>query len=171
MNLYEIEVNIKKALENLEIDETTGELLNVEELEKLEQAKTVKIENIALYIKNKQMLIDAIKEEEKALKERRRAMENYIKKLKIYLSMFLNGIAFETSKVRIRFIKKQTIELVNEKAFIEYCQKENYKNLYTVTQTYRPNKIAINSYLKNNENINTSLLNYIKIKDSVISIK
>ena len=58
MNLYEI----NSQIENFEfkIDEETGEVLNMNELNELKMSKDEKIENIALWIKN-------LKSDEKAL--------------------------------------------------------------------------------------------------------
>lgn len=50
MKLYEID----KAIEDFEfqIDDATGEILNIDELDNLELNKHDKVENIALFIKN-----------------------------------------------------------------------------------------------------------------------
>ena len=70
MTLYEINAALE-AFES-EVDEDTGEILNYDKLAELNMAKDEKRENIALYIKNLTAEAKAIREEEKALAERRR---------------------------------------------------------------------------------------------------
>ena len=51
-SLYEISADFLKALDGLEVDEETGEILNAEELDKLAGAFDEKAESVACYIKN-----------------------------------------------------------------------------------------------------------------------
>ena len=77
MNLYEIDEEIRVLLDQgfneLCIDPETGEILEEkaqELLNGLQEQKTAKVENIALYIKNMNSEADAIKREEQRLAER-----------------------------------------------------------------------------------------------------
>lgn len=119
MTLYEI----SKEIENFEfkIDEETGEILNIMQLDEIMMARDEKIENIALYIKNLDAEATAIREEEKALAERRRSKEQKVESLKEYLSSNLDGITFETSKVKISFRKSQSLNVADvEKLPVEF---------------------------------------------------
>lgn len=53
MKLFEINAEINKLLDEMVVDETTGEIIdNTEEIEKLLLEKDEKIKNIALYYLN-----------------------------------------------------------------------------------------------------------------------
>lgn len=111
MTLYEI----SKEIENFEfkVDEETGEILNIMQLDEIMMARDEKIENIALWIKNLDAEASAIREEEKALAERRRSKEKKAESLKEYLSSNLDGKMFETSKVKISFRKSQSLNVAD----------------------------------------------------------
>src|SRR5574344_1941399 len=86
--LYEINKDIENCIqfddENF-VNQETGELLNVEQLNKLELDRTEKLKNIALMIKNKRADVKAFKEEEAVFKQRRKSAENSIEWLTQYL--------------------------------------------------------------------------------------
>ena len=106
MNLYQIDAEILKL-----IDFETGEVLDEAQFEELAVAKEVKIENTLLFIKNLTAEAAAIKEEEKALAERRKAKESKAENLKEYVSRFLDGSKFETSRVAASFRKSESLEI------------------------------------------------------------
>lgn len=117
MKLYEI---IKELEEfQFEIDEETGEILNIQDLDSLNIAKAEKTENIALWIKNLESDSKAIREEEKALAERRRAKEKKAESLTKYLEYVLNGDGFESAKVKISFRKSQSVSVADVDALPE----------------------------------------------------
>lgn len=113
MTLYEIDQAIMECL-----DMETGEILDFERLNELNMAREQKIENVALYIKTLTAQADAIKAEENALAERRKAKENRVKGLKNWLAEALDGQAFETAKVRLGFRKSEGVEV---KDLMECC--------------------------------------------------
>ena len=78
--LYEIEQAIMDC-----VDFETGEIIDIEKLDQLQIDRDVKIENIALFIKN--LLSDAagIKAEKDNLAQRQRVAENKAKNLKKYI--------------------------------------------------------------------------------------
>jgi hypothetical protein len=88
MNLYEIQNEIQYLM-NLVDD--NGELPEevFDQLEKLDIAETVKIENIGLLIKNLTAESVALKTESDALDKRRKTAENSIESLKAYLVGYL----------------------------------------------------------------------------------
>ena len=91
MTLYEIDKAIEDAFYSA-VDPDTGEIINDEALEalnELEEARNVKIENIALFIKNLDAEASAIKAEEERLRSRRTTTENRVKWLKDYLNNML----------------------------------------------------------------------------------
>lgn len=108
MKLYEI----IKEIENfeLEVDEETGEILNIDALDLLQVEKNEKMENIALWIKNLDSDAKAIREEEKTLASRRQVKERKVEALKKYLATALAGEKLETARVRISYRKSQAVE-------------------------------------------------------------
>ena len=86
MTLYEIDQKIQSL-----VDPETGELLDYEAFSQLQMDREQKIENMALWVKDLAAGAKAIKEEEDNLKERRKAMENKVERLKTYLSIALDG--------------------------------------------------------------------------------
>ena len=85
MSLYEIDTRIQAIIENMfaTVDENgeISEEIDLSELEELQEARQVKLENIALYIKNLAVEASAIKEEENTLKERRKRLESKCERL------------------------------------------------------------------------------------------
>ena len=85
MSLYEIDSRIQAIIDNMfaTVDEN-GEIaddIDLAELEELQEARQVKLENIALYIKNLAVEASAIKEEENTLKDRRKRLESKCERL------------------------------------------------------------------------------------------
>ena len=144
MNLYEINTEIEKAIENLFLntDEATGEVRqeDLDALEALKVAKDEKLEAIGCYIKNTKAEAEAIKAEEKALKERREALEKKEERLKEYVANALQGEKWASAKVAFSFRKSEAvvipdIDLLDE----DYLNEEI---------TYKPDKRAIKDELK-----------------------
>jgi len=117
MKLYEINSELEKL-----IDTETGEIADVSFFEDLCMERTAKIEGIALYIKNLDSDAAAIKAEEKALAERRRAAESKAESLKGYLaSMLGEGQKLETPRVKLSWRKSSAVQFVLPEAdFIRY---------------------------------------------------
>lgn len=121
MKLYEIDRSIQEILDKTTNPET-GEINDAmapEELSELffqlsdlEMARSQKIENIALMIKNLESDAKAIREEEKALAKRRSACETKAERLRDYL-LFSGAENIETPRVKL------TVRQGPEKAVIE----------------------------------------------------
>lgn len=107
MKLYEIDDAILAC-----VDPETGEA-DEDKLNALLMERNVKIESIALWIKN--LLADAaeIKQEEKAFAERRKAKENRAESLRKYLAGYLDGQKFETAKVAVSFRHSKRVEVTD----------------------------------------------------------
>lgn len=120
MKLYEIDAAILEC-----IDTETGEICDFERLEALQVERDKKLENVALYIKQLNAEADALKVEEKALKERRAAKETKAARYSEWLGQALEGKAFETAKVRLSFRRSEKVEFEDELAVLEYCEKNN----------------------------------------------
>lgn len=106
MKLHEIDAAILEL-----IDVETGEILDCEKLDELEAARDVKIENIALYIKNLNAEAAALKAEKEAFAKRQKTAENRAESLKKYLSDCLAGEKFKTTKVNISFRSSESLAI------------------------------------------------------------
>lgn len=126
------------------VDMETGEIIDIDRLDKLQMDRDTKIENIALYIKN--LLSDAagIKAEKDNLAQRQKVAENKANSLKKYLSGYLAGQKFSTSRVAISFRKSESVNIEDITAIPEEYLK--YKDP-------EPDKTAIKSMLKSGKKV------------------
>ena len=106
MNLYEIEAGILSC-----IDKETGEIIDLDKLNQLEMERDTKVENIALWIKNLKAEAEAYKAEKQSFEQRQRVAENKMESLKRYLSGYLNGEKFKTTKVSCSFRSSTAVEV------------------------------------------------------------
>lgn len=109
-NLYELDALIESLLE--QEDPETGELLcDMEQLEAVLMERDTKIENIALYIKNKTAEAEAIKAEKLALEKRQKSAANKAERAKGFLEEYLKGQKFSTPKVAVSYRKSEQVEV------------------------------------------------------------
>jgi len=126
MNLYEINSEMSaifdKGWDYECIDMETGEILEDklrEKLSALEIDESVKIENTALFLKNLDAEVEAIKAEEKALADRRKSKEKKYEWCKGYLSGYMietGKTRFESAKCALSFRKSEVLEITDEQA-------------------------------------------------------
>ena len=153
MTLYEIDKQISEF--PFDVDENSGEILNIEDFEALQMARDEKVENVALYIKELLAEKDAIKTERDNLDERMKAKERKADSLKRYLAQALAGEKFESPKVKVSYRKSQQIVL--DGAFDEW-EQENAPELLTVKTTYTPSKTAIKEALLDGKTVKYATL-------------
>lgn len=108
-NLYELERALAEF--ELEIDEETGEILNADELDALQMERDIKIENIALWIKNLKADAEAYKKEKESFYQKERVAKNKAERLKNYLEYVLDGERFKTDRVTISYRKSAAVEI------------------------------------------------------------
>lgn len=135
--LYEINKQIEDF--DFKIDEETGEILNANDLEKLEMERSEKIENIALWYKNLLSDAEQYKAEEQAFAERKKQSEKKAESLKNYLTYALQGQAFKTVKVDIKYRKSESVNVTD---FSKLTQE------YLTIADPKPNKTAIKKAIK-----------------------
>jgi Neuraminidase (sialidase) len=113
MKLFEI----NEELENL-IDFSTGEILDPEAFDKLQMARTEKLQNIALLYKNMTSDAKQLKELEKEYSDRRKRCEKTAEWCKETLTRELNGEKFEDEKKRfkISWRKSEKVEITDPDA-------------------------------------------------------
>ena len=146
MKLYEINDAIYKLLNQEIMDPETGEILDIngfDQLKELEVAREEKIENTALFIKNLDADVVALKEEEKKLAERRKAKENKLNWTKRFLDEFLKSedvAKFETPKVKLSFRKSESVNIFEAGILPDEYVREKTE--------YVPDKTAIKKAIK-----------------------
>lgn len=127
MNLFEISQEIMTCVNE------DGEIIDDEKLEALTMERNSKIENISLWVKNLRAEAEALKAEEKAFAERRKAAENKANSLTDYLTRYLDGQKFETAKVKLSFRKSEFLDIaegaVIPEEYLKYKEPEVDKTL------------------------------------------
>lgn len=106
MNLYEIDNAILDC-----VDVETGEVFDIDKFEELSLSRDAKIEGICLWIKNLTAEAEALKAEKDAFAARQKAAENKAESLKRYISGYLDGTKYETTKVKVSFRKSESLEI------------------------------------------------------------
>lgn len=147
-NLYEINSAILNF--DYEVDEETGEILNIEELEKLEMERDTMIENLACWSKNIRSDGKAILEEGKNQINRGNKLLKKADSINAYLANILNGKAFSTTRCDISFRSSEAVDVINDAMIPDrYCR---YKTLR------EPDKTLIKKALKSGEIIEGAVL-------------
>ena len=139
MTIYEIDQAITEC-----VDLETGEIIDTEQLDKLQMKRKTKIEGVACWIKDLKAEAEALKNEKQALAERQKVAENKAESLKKWLAYALQGEKFKTTKCAISFRKSEAVEVTDEG--LNNLMKEHDELL-----TYKapePNKTAIKQALK-----------------------
>lgn len=122
MTLYEID----QAIMNL-ADPETGEISDFDALDSLQMERDQKIENIACYYKNLVSDAAALKAEETAFSDRRKAAERKAERLKEYLSYALSGEKFQTPKCSVTFRKTTRVQVDNPSVAIEWAEINGHR--------------------------------------------
>lgn len=128
MNLYEINNAILEC-----VDMETGEIVDYEKLEQLQEDRDTKVENIACWIKNLLSDADQLKQEADKLLYRKKVAENKADSLKKYLIGVLDGEKFKSAKVSISYRSSESVEVSDAslipKEFLRYKDPELDKTL------------------------------------------
>lgn len=143
MTLFDIDTALLQALDNAEPNEQ-GEFAS-EELDGLTAEREMKLENIGLYIKKREYFEKALKAEEDALYERRKASERKTNWLKEYAAQSVaNFGAIETTRIKMTVRKSESVKLDTN-----LLQTEYYKS----KTTWEPDKQMIKDKLKEGKEI------------------
>lgn len=117
MRLYEIDEQIAAC-----VDEETGEVIDLERLIALNMERERKLEGVALWVKDLTAEAKAIREEEKALAERRHSAERKAESLKSYLLENVGkGLKTARCSVSVR-TNAESPHFDDEAAFINWAQ-------------------------------------------------
>ena len=138
MTLFDIDKAILDF--EFEIDEETGEILNAEELDKLQMAREDKIEGVGLWIKNLEAEAAAVKAEKDNMADRQKRLEKKAESLKRYLAYALDGQKFSTPKIALSWRRSESVVITDEALLPENC--------LNVTIVKKPDKKVIKDALK-----------------------
>lgn len=140
MKLYQISDAIRQALDHIELDEETGEILNADELHAVEAEAADKIEATALYLRELDAEAKAVKDEADRMLARVKSMQ----KRSDYLKAMLLDALHATGKVKTGRV---TVSIRTTKA-VEIAEGADLPEAYTtVKTTVSPNKVAIKQAL------------------------
>ena len=145
MTIYEIDQAIMEC-----VDLETGEIIDTEQLDKLQMERDTKLENVACWIKELKAEAEAIKAEKQILANRQKVAENKAESLKKYLAYALDGKKFSTAKCEVSFRTTESVEVTTEG--IENLMRDGKDDLLTY-KTPEPNKTAIKQAIKDGLNV------------------
>lgn len=151
MRLFDIKENIRSLYENLINEDGEIDTSVVGEIESLTAKKEEKEENTALYIKELNHSIKALKDEKKSIDERIKIAENQAGWLKSLLEHSLAGQAFESPRVKISYRKSTSVEIKD--GFEDYAILNGLEHLLTEKTTITPKKTEISKLLKAGEEV------------------
>ena len=152
-NLYLIDQAITECL-----DAETGEIIDPERLDALFMERSLKIENVALWVKNLLSDAEAIKAEKDALADREAKCRKKAEDLKLWLAKALGGEKFSTARCAVSFRKSTRLEVTDPDSIPAELMVE--------TITTKPDAAAIKALLKEGnlvggcrlvENLNTQI--------------
>ena len=150
MNLFEINKTIREVVnQGFSVNEETGEMTaDLSSLERLENTKAEKMLAIAKMVKEKEAFAKSIKEQEKAMAERRKSLENEVTRLKEWaLFNMSEKEKFEDSQIKVSFSKgSESVEVLDLEALDPKYVVEKY--------SHAPDKKALKEALKSGEFIN-----------------
>lgn len=140
MKLYEISDAIRAALDHIELDEETGEILSADALHAVEAEAAEKIEATALYLRELDAEAKVAKEEADRMLDRVKSMQKRSDYLKAMLLDALHATGkVKTGRVTVSIRTTQAVQINQEQAIPEAFT--------TVKTTVSPNKVAIKQAL------------------------
>lgn len=140
MKLYEIAYQIRNALDSMEVDPETGEILQADALRDVEAAASDKVEATALYLRELDAEAKAAKDEADRMIARVKSMQ----KRSDYLKAMLLDALHATGKVKTARV---SVSIRTTQA-VAIDEGANLPEAYTtVKTTVSPNKIAIKQAL------------------------
>lgn len=140
MKLYEIAPALRFALDDIEVDPETGEILSADALHAVEAEAAEKIEATALYLRELDAEAKAAKDEADRMLARVKSMQKRSDYLKAMLLDALHATGkVKTARVSVSIRTTQAVQINQEQAIPEAFT--------TVKTTVSPNKVAIKQAL------------------------
>ena len=118
--LYEIDAAILDC-----VDIETGEILDPEKLDALQMERELKLEGVALWVKDLKAEMTAVKEEADKLTARKKALDNKIEGLKNWLSYALCGEKLKTPRCNVYYSHNQRLAVADEEKLIGFLKTLN----------------------------------------------
>lgn len=141
MTLYEIDSRIRAAIDaGFTVDEDTGEVTGMEELEALESERNDKIEAICCVIKEMDAATKAFKDEIAAMKERSEKIGKKRERLANYLKESLAGDNFATARCAVSYRKSTSVEITDDDLLPDEFKVPKI--------TFTPDKVGIKTAIK-----------------------
>ena len=101
------------------VDPETGEILDQEKLDALQIERDRKLEGVALWVKDLNYEAQMVKEEADRLTARKRALDNKISALKMWLLMALDGGKLKTPRCNVYQMHSTKLSVEDEPKLIE----------------------------------------------------
>ena len=134
MKLYEVNAAIQELLLMLEPDPETGEVAAtddiIEQLGQLEMERSAILEYLAKVVLDTRAGIDALKNEEKRLKERRLSMERKDERLMQILDRECAGQKTDCGVATICYRKTTRVEVSDDQTAIAWLMENGHDNCY-----------------------------------------
>lgn len=166
LKIYEIPSQIQAALNALEVDEETGEIVGWDKLEALTESATTKIANCARYIQFVQSQIEAMKAAEENIKARRQSAQNFIDRLSVKAVQALLAMPDGKRKIEEPDIKVSArpsdVVLIDDEKLLD----EKFFNI-KIKQEKNISKTAIKDAIKSGEDVKGARL----VKNYKLQIK
>lgn len=148
LTLYQIPALMRQALDNLEIDEETGEILNADGLHNLELSAKDKIANTARYIRECTVLLDAMKTAKQNIDARMKTLQ---KRIDYLAGQSVEGLL----ALGIKKIEEPDIQIGMRKTVSTVIEDEKAipSKFVTIVQTEKINRTEIKDAIKHGEDV------------------
>ncbi len=113
MKLFDIDARLAacvKINDTQAVDTETGEVIDLEAIAALEMEHDEKLENVGCWYKQLLAEADALKAQKNIFAEREKVKRNKAESLKTFLTDYLDGKKFESTKVAMSFRKSEAVK-------------------------------------------------------------
>lgn len=117
ITLYQLAEEYQTALDAIQIDEETGEVIGFEKVMAIEDQYDQKAVNCALFLKSLEAEARAIKEERAALDQRAKQAQKKLDRIRAYIASCMQMAGkekIEDPRVRLSFRKSKKVQVLNE---------------------------------------------------------
>ena len=152
LKIYEITSQIQAALNALEVDEETGEIVGWDKLEALTESATTKIANCARFLQYAQVQIDAMDKVIAGIKARKQSAQNLVDKLSVKVVQALLAMPDGKRKIEEPDIKVSTRKSESVSLDDESLLDKKFVKVEVITKQ-SPDKKAIKEAIKSGEEV------------------
>lgn len=152
LKIYEIPSQIQAALDALEVDDETGEIIGWEKLDALKESATEKIANTARYIRHVQAQIEAMKVAKANIDARLKTAQRFVDWLSVktvegLLAMPDGKRKIEEPDIKVSTRKSESVSLDDESLL-----DKKFVKVEVITKQ-SPDKRAIKEAIKSGEEV------------------